>query len=346
MGVCHDGGTVIVSMWILACTPPAPEPDRDPSSPSETGTTDSGNPSTPTGATGHTAATGDTAGAPSPIDCSLLVPVADITYHSLPAITTEEDFDFDGQGYLLTQHEHGLQGLDHGGGVHFVAADVGGDATGIRSTSEGDVVVAQPTSGSVWRVDRTTGGSVPIVADLDNPNGIEAGEDGRIYVTENTPDGRVRSVDATTGDFDILVQANYANGIVLSPDEQTLYFTSSSSPFGGPTRIVSLARDPSGEWDPSSMAVIYTHPEYVGSITIDACGNLYGVEFVYGRVFRIDTATLVAEPVVQISGFGAFSALHFSPGLGGWDAKSLVVSSRYEVFEVPTGVPGSHVLTP
>jgi sugar lactone lactonase YvrE len=301
-----------------------------------------------TGGTGHTGAgTGDTAGALPTVDCSLLVPAADLTYTSTTAIVTEEDFDFDGQGWLLSQRGSDLQGIDRYGATHFVAGDIGLDASGIRSTASGQIMIAQPDQGTIRHVDPLTGGSVTLLAGLSNPNGIEAGDDGMIYVTENSSNGYLRMMDPNTESVSVIMPAPYGNGIVLSPDEQTLYFASSASTFGGPTSIVSIVRDAAGEWDPGTFQVIHVQDEYVGSLTVDACGNLYGVEYSAGKVFRLDPVTLVIERLLDLSGSGYnYSALHFSPGFDGWDLNSLYVTSRGELYEIPVGVPGSHVLAP
>lgn len=335
---------MIVLSWLVACTPPEPSSDRESRHSPDTGTEHTGG--TPTGTTGTTGQTGDTGVVVPPVDCSTLVAAADITFTSTREIVTEEDFDFDGQGYLITQRDNDLQGIDRAAGSHFVASNVGPDATGIRSTAQGYITVAQPSDGTVRLVDPATGGSLVLLADLNNPNGLEAGEDGMVYLTENTQNGRLRMIDPTNGDFQIIDQVPYANGIVLSPDDQTLYLSSSTGFFGGSTHVVAIDRGDDGTWDASTRRVVYTHPAYVGSLTIDACGNLYGVEYSQGRVFRLDTATLVAEMLVDLQGPGSFSALHFSPGFGDWDLNSLYVTSRFELYEIPTGVPGSHVLTP
>lgn len=333
-------------MIAAACKAPAPTSTGTPTdvtTPTDVVTTPTGT----TGSTGHTGHTGDTGGTlPEPVDCSLLVAAEDITYTSSSAIVTEEDFDFDALGYLLTQRSQDLQGIDRYGVSHAVASNVGVDATGIRSMLNADIVVAQPSTGSIRLVDPDTGGSLTLLGGLNNPNGIEAGEDGMAYVTENTNNGRVRRVDPTTGEATVLFNLSYANGIVLSPNDEVLYIAAADSFFFGDTRIVATYRDANGEFDPSTSVVLYTHPEYVGSLTVDACGNVYGVEYSGGRVFRLDPTTQTVEMLVDFNQFGTFSALHFSPGLGGWSAESLYVTSRGNLFEIPMGVPGSHILMP
>jgi hypothetical protein len=332
---------VVSSFLFVACTAPEPEsrlkPPQD--DPGDDDDDDSGS------VESSTPETGDTAEVDPPIDCSALIPREAMTWTSSPAIQTEEDFDFDGQGYLLTQRSNDIQGIDRFGGSHFVAANVGPDATGIRSTSQGWVAVAQPHDGTVRLVDPSTGASRILASDLRSPNGLEAGEDGMVYVAENHPNGRVRMIDPTTDAIETLAEPGFINGIVLSPDELTLYFAKSTNGYSGSTDIVAIERDGGGTWDVNTMYVAYSHPGYVGSLTMDACGNLYGLEYT-GKIFRLDTATGEAELVVNLGTGGWFTALHFSPGLAGWQVDAVYVSDRSQLYEIPTGIPGSHVLTP
>jgi sugar lactone lactonase YvrE len=339
---------VIALSLLAACRAPSAPSDRPAPEPEdETGTAIVVDTATgATAATGDTAPPEDTAVEPAAVDCSLLVPAADIAPAVAIQLTTEEDFDFDGQGWLLTQRVFTLEGMDRAGDAHLVAPLGVDDPAGIRSTPNGDIVVADPWDGVLRRVDAATGGWVDILGGLDNPNGVEAGADGQVYVTELAREGRVRRVDPLTGAFEILADGvGWPNGIVLSHDEQTLYFTSSGA-LGGETRIMAIGRGADGSWDPTTTAVAYTHPTYVNSLTIDACENLYALEYVEGRVIRIDTTTWVVEELLQFPEFAEYSALHFSPGLGGWDLTALYATSRNQVYEIPVGVPGSHVLTP
>lgn len=338
-----------VVSWVITagCTSDAPPGDgpgttSDPTDAvgTPTGTTGA------TGTTGTTGSTGDTGPTEPPIDCTLLTPADQITYTESNAIVTEEDFDFDANGYLLTQRSSDLQGIDRYGVSHAVAPSVGVDATGIRSVLNADIVVAQPSTGSIRLVDPISGGSLTLLGGLSNPNGLEAGEDGMVYVTENSNGGRVRRVDPVTGDAEVLFPLAFGNGITLGPQDQAMYITSSDSFFTGDTRIVAVYRGLDGDWDPATMTVLYTYPGYVGSITSDACGNVYGVEYSSGRVFRLDPSTGAVEMLVDLDKNGSYSALHFSPGLGGWSAESLYVTSRGWLFELPMGVPGSHILMP
>lgn len=326
---------------LMACVHPDPgsRPDRGGEPATDLSPADTATHTSSTGETGHT---GDTATTATVVDCSLLVEPEDITWSSTDTIVTEEDFDFDAQGYLLMQRQGDLQGVDRYGVSHPIAPGTG-DPTGVRSLASGIIALAKFTD--VVLVDPSSGASRTLLSSMSNANGLEAGEDGMLYVAENSDPGKVRMIDPMTGAFEAVAQAPFPNGIVLSHDEQVLYFTSSNGYFGDVTRIMSVARDANGDWDDSTLEILYTRDAYVGSLTIDACDNLYGVEYMTGRVFRRLAQSGEVQELGDL-GSGAFSALHFSPGLGGWDLNTVYVTSRGTFYAAATGVPGSHVHTP
>lgn len=321
----------MIPWWILgACTQPRLSLD-----PSTQG------PTTPVPSSSGT--TGDTA--PPAVDCSLLVGPGDATVHESP-ILIEEDFDFDGDGNLLTEGSNGLVAIDREGRRRPASGVRIDNMTGVRSTVSGDVAIVDSTAGAIRLIDLRSGGADVIFTGMSYPNGIEAGVDGMLYVAELHPSGVVRQIDPATGIGTVALDHPFTNGIVLSPDEQTLYVGIGGA--GLPdTSIVAVSRRPDGTFDPSTAVTVYVAPSVVASLTVDACGNVYGVSYASGRVFRIDPVTREVAVIVELGdgGYAAFSALHFSPGLGGWDETALYVSNRMQsLFEIPTGVPGSHVL--
>src|SRR5262245_56761433 len=116
-------------LWLAACErEPVDRRRRD--DPTET------TPTTPTGTTGESAIdTGD-----PPIDPCLSIPAGPFSFQSTNAVTTEEDFDFDIGGYLITQSNTSLAAIDRQGQSHIIAPAIGVDAAGIRSLVTGDIV--------------------------------------------------------------------------------------------------------------------------------------------------------------------------------------------------------------
>ena len=201
-------------MALVGCTPP-PE--------TTTGRTET-DPETETETTGDTAPP-DSGTVPTPdLACAALPPPGPFAFAST-RIETQEDFDFDATGLLLTQQYSALLGVSWTGQSQIVASDIGPDATGIRTLSTGDVMVAQPSTGALHLVDAATGGSIAFLGGLDFPNGLEATRDGRVFSSETSPTGRIRLIDPYDDEIVIVIvgQVDSPNNMALSPDEQVLY---------------------------------------------------------------------------------------------------------------------------
>ncbi len=289
----------------------------------------------------HSADSGHSAATPA-IDCSVDPPQGPFPYTSTAIIRTEEDFDFDATQYLLTQRLSALAGITRTGVEDILAANIGSDAAGIRSLPTGEVLVAQPDSGTVRRVDLRTGGSVAVLTGLTAPNGIEVASSGASFVSEFVPNGRVREFNPFTGDFQVIATLSQPNNMVLSPDEQTLYVVTSQGWYGS-GNVVALDRDGNGGW--SAPRDVFRGNEFLGGITVDLCGDLYLTQYSTGRVFRLRIPEGTPELIAELPRlYGSYSAAHFSPGLAGWSTHELYVTNRSQFFVVDVGVEGRHVL--
>jgi DNA-binding beta-propeller fold protein YncE len=323
---------VLFAPWLLACQEPTVSPPPVPA-PAPVTNTDT----TP----GTTAETGQETGEPEVDPDCLSLPTGPFNFQSTSAVQTEEDFDFDAAGYLLTQHFSDLAGISRQGQAHVIASSIGADAAGIRSLVTGDIVVAQPDTGSLRRVDYLTGTTTTILAGLSFPNGIEASRDGMIYSSEYTSGGRIRVVDPYNGDALVIAQLERPNNMALTPDEQTLYVVTT---VGNGSKVVALDRGEDEEWG-STPRLIYEHPTQLGGITTDKCGNIYIVEFTAGKVYRLRTDDQsTPEPIVDLTS-GSFSSLRFSAGKTDWSPTELFVTNRSQLFYLDVGIAGRHVLS-
>jgi sugar lactone lactonase YvrE len=300
---------------------------------------DSAGPTTPTPPVSPPAET--TPGTTGP-DCTLAPPRGPFVWDRLP-LQTEEDFDFDQQGLLLTQRGSDLLGFARDGGFRVVATSIGFDAAGIRSLSTGDLVVAQPDTGSLRFVSYGTGGSVAILGDLNYPNGVEASADGTVYSSEHVPNGEIRQLDPATGEVAILATVEWPNNLALSPDERTLYVVSSTGLFVGRSTVLALDRDASGAWGPE-VRVFREYDRMLGGITTDACGNVYVVEYAGGLVVRLDPDDASGVVLAELPEGGSYSSLRFGPGLGDYGRTELFATDRSEIFVTDVGIEGRHVL--
>lgn len=289
-----------------------------------------------TGTTGETAT--DTG--PPPVDPCLEIPSGPFPYLTTTAVTTEEDFDFDIGGYLITQSNTSLAAIDRQGQSHIIAPTIGVDAAGIRSLVTGDIVIAQPDTGALVRVNYNSGAGVPFFSGLSFPNGIEAATDGYIYSSEYVPNGKIRMIDPYTGDALVIAELQSPNNMALSPDERTLYVV--VTPSGG-SKVVALDRDDAGVWS-SEPRLIHDHENMLGGITTDSCGNIYIAEYSQGRVYRLrinDLSTL--EPIADLPS-GNYSSARFTSGIDPWGRTELFVTSRWALYVIDVGVAGRHVL--
>lgn len=300
----------------------------------------------PAGHTGSTADTGTgTAHTGVGYDCSA-IPAGPRPFVSTNAITTEEDFDFDATGLLLAQYFYSIKGTDRAGNVQVVASGLSGDAAGIRTGPNGDFVYASPDDGRLVGVQRANGATRTLVSGLRFPNSLEMSTDGVLYAAEFWQNGRIIAYDTLTDATTDLGRMDYPNGMTLSMDEQTLYIASASAYWSGQSTIWAVDKAKDGTF--GGVRLVVDAPVLVTSLAVDVCDNLYLISYNDGRVLRFTESTGVFELIADLGvQFGAgFSAIRFSPGIGGFDETFLYATNRSRVYEVEVGVQGRHVLNP
>jgi gluconolactonase len=323
---------------------------RAPNDPHSKGTrTTTGTPTfTPTGLTGETGVssssgvtgetgmgTGTTAETGAPVDCSLYPPAGNVIS---TGYITEEDFDFDPRGFMVSQRNQNIEGLDRYGNTAIYATQVGVDASGMRVMSTGDLAIAQPDTGSLVLVDAVTHGKTTVLSGMSFPNALEVDSRGYLFITENVSSGRVRQVDVYTGEqWPVIANLSSPNGVALSPDENTLYVAETGN--GG--RIMAVDRLSDTEWDIPRVFYTPTSGSFY-TIAVDECGNLYIVNFSGGELYRVFADGSGAEFLLDVdnAGFSSFSSIRFGNGVGGWERDLLYVTRRAEFYEVEIGIKG------
>jgi gluconolactonase len=115
-----------------------------------------------------------------------------------------------------------------------------GQANGMDFDAEGNLVVGESADNGAQRVTRTdmrTGKSVILASHYDGrplnaPNGVSIDEQGRIYFTDPRYEGLepveqpvqgIYRIDPDRSIHRIIVNATKPNGVLVSPDQQTLY---------------------------------------------------------------------------------------------------------------------------
>ena len=338
---------VWLAIGLSACTPSTSTSPRGPLSSGQASPTPTGDTATASSAstftltTTTTTATASTTGDTGPdtgllaYDCSR--PNPPVGPPQGTDFVTEEDFDFDPRGFLVSQKWDNIEGLDSYGTVKIYAANVGSDPAGLRVLPTGDLAVAQPDLGGVLWIDADTGAKNNIASGLTFPNALAADSRGYLFVSEYTSNGRVRQIDPYTGEqWAVAGNLDNPNGIELSPDEQRLYI--SEAPWGGDGQIYVVPRINDTTWGEPELFFTPSSGQYY-TIGMDVCENLYIVDYSDGTLFRVSKEG-VGERLLSIDTWGSYSAVRFGNGIGGFERTELYVTRRAELYRIEIGIPG------
>ncbi len=327
-----------MSRWLLgvllvsACTPePGPThtpqggtPGGTPTTPvtgTVTGTlTDSGTTTPPTGTTATTT-----------YDCTLAWPATQGAT-AVGTMPSTEDFDITADGYVVHVESSNLVLRDYTGvNVTVVSPNVTSNASGTRVLSTGDIVVADVTAGTLWLVERATGNKTPLWYG-NWPNGIDTDRDDNVYITDFADNGSLTRINAyNPQDREVIVDGVYRpNGVVLSPDYQTLYIAANWE-----NAIYAIERNLDGTWGDSFL--FQDNPGSAQSVTTDACGTVYWEKS--NELWR-RTADRVDAGNVAVMGQGYFPNIRFGNDVGGFKRDYIYGLSNNQLVEVHVGVPG------
>lgn len=124
---------------------------------------------------------------------------------------------------------------------------------------------------------------------LRTPNGAIVRSDGTVFISESDT-GRIVTISPDGKVSEFTKGIMYANGMVLSGDEKTLFVASTTG-----NRVYAVALDGEGKGKKKPFA---KNTKMVDGMVRDSEGNIYACLFAEGRVVKIDTAgelKLVAE---------------------------------------------------
>ncbi|MFA6451549.1 MAG: SMP-30/gluconolactonase/LRE family protein [bacterium] len=166
-------------------------------------------------------------------------------------------------------------------------------AAGLACGPKGDLYAAEYGAGSVAMVSADGKTKKTLASGFKNPNGIAAASDGSVYMSDSTagvvvkilPDGTVEK---------LLDGINFANGLLLSPDESLLYIAQTT-----PNKVIvtPLAGENKGKKKTYASKL-----SMVDGITGDADGNLYACLFSKGEIAKVDK-----DGVITIIASGLYS---------------------------------------
>lgn len=199
-------------------------------------------------------------------------------------------------------------------------------SNGLALDSDDKLIVADQGKKRISRVDPLTGMVMAVVvpAGAFKPNDVVVRGDNNIYFTDpDTGFYRVSPTGMVTGP---LKQVKNPNGVVLSPDENTLYVGDV-----GNKQIRKFAVMPDGAVDTGSSQLFVTAKGgAVDGMCVDCAGNLYASTSGGVEVYSPAAVALGTVP----TGFSSNCTF------GGCDRKTLYVAARTLLKAVPMTVPG------
>jgi len=273
---------------------------------------------------------------------------------ALTHIEPSEEFDFDPHGYLVNLPDNSRVALRTplDGDPEVVAPYNATEIGAVRVLPDDALAVVDEYQGALMRI-TSEGGREVLHAGMRAPNSLAVHPDGRLFVSDID---RIVQVDAY-GEYapEVVLEVERADldGLVLSPDLQTLYANDESTGViwavdlvsGEGTVLTQIVLGTGGSDRSASSERAEDEEEaggFLDGMTTDLCGNLYVVRM-DGQLFRIGADGV---PIVYVDFDGSdrvLTSVHFGSGVGGWEADHLYVMDRQgEVLVVDAGIPGVH----
>lgn len=240
-------------------------------------------------------------------------------------------------------------------------------ANGLRFSPDGNLLVCEGGSGKITKIDMTTGTRQILASsynekNLQSPNDLDFDSSGRIYFSSRTdnPDldqdnkKALYRLDPDGSVHQLLVepQIEMPNGVVVSPDNKTLYVIEAHSGLNRPRKI--LAFDLHSDGSISNRRTLFDfYPGRSGDgMAIDIEGNLYVAAGLHEE--RGTSETLDTRPGIHvISPKGELLAYVKTPlgtvtncTFGGKDLKTLYVTDGKYLLSIPTKIAGKSSYKP
>jgi gluconolactonase len=240
-------------------------------------------------------------------------------------------------------------------------------ANGLRFTMDGNLLACEGDTGKVVSIDMKSG-KVSTVADhfetksLQSPNDLDFDSKGRIYFSSrtNNPDLQKENVRALYrvdpgGEIHQLLaepKVHMPNGVVISPDEKTLYLIEAHPDADHHRNILAFNLGTDGSI--TNQRTLYNfYPGRSGDgMCIDKEGNLYVAAGLHKE--RGTSETLVTRPGIHvISPTGNLLAFRETPEdaitnctFGGKDLKTLYITCKSYLLSIRTKIPGKSSYRP
>ena len=239
--------------------------------------------------------------------------------------------------------------------------DHSGQTNGLRFDAAGHLLACEGEAGRVTRTDMRSG-EVAILAaafeghPLEAPNDLDIDSQGRIYFTSRpTSDvpskGHVNAVyridpDGTLHQLLRAPQVHMPNGIVISPDERTLYLIEAHPDANHNRHVRAYDLHADGSISNERIVIDFYPGRSGDGMCIDAEGNLYVAAGLHQR--RGTSETLDTKPGIHvISPQGKLLAYAATPidtitncSFGGDDLRTLYITSGPLLLSIRTRIPG------
>lgn len=234
-------------------------------------------------------------------------------------------------------------------------------ANGLYFDAKGRLLACEGGKGRVTRTDLSTGAIEVLASEfngfpLASPNDICTDARGRIYFTsrpggEDPTKGNVNAVYRidTDGSLHQVLhwpEIHMPNGIVVSPDNKTLYVIESHSGADRHRDIRAYDLQPDGGLQNERVLIDFYPGRSGDGMCIDSAGNLYVAAGLHKT--RKTSETLATKPGIHvISPSGKLLAFRETPvdtitncSFGGKDLRTLFVTCGDKLLSIPTTIPG------
>jgi gluconolactonase len=234
-------------------------------------------------------------------------------------------------------------------------------ANGMVFDKEGRLIVCEGSTTArhhprVVRIDVKTGKSETLAEawegkPLNKPNDVTIDGKGRIYFTDPDDTGKsaVYRIDATGSGARILKtpEIQWPNGIMISPDDRTLYLVEANKVKGGARMIRAYDLDVQGNVSHMRVFHDFSPGRSADGMCIDTAGNLYTAAGLHR--LRGTSETLDTKPGVHVFSPGG-KLIDFIPipedtitncAFGGPDMRTLYVTAGKTLFKARVATPGT-----
>lgn len=241
-------------------------------------------------------------------------------------------------------------------------------ANGLRFAMNGDLLVCEGSSGKITRIEMKSGTRSILTSQfmgrgIQSPNDLDVDAKGRIYFSSRTGTPNLQTENARSvyrldpdGKLHQLLtepEVRMPNGVVVSPDEKTLYIIEAYAEKEPQHRkILGYTLNAEGSLSHQRIVCDFYPGRSGDGMCIDEAGNLYVAAGLHKR--RGSSETLDTRPGIHvISPAGKLLAFRETPedtitncSFGGQDLRTLYITCGSYLLSIRTRIPGKKAYRP